>query len=154
MYKIVFLYIFYSGHTSLYLGEVQSIKYGFVPYLRCHLVITVFILIDVGDFQHSETIQKFIDPSGDGYTCIILGLIVSQIRLTYSFVVILELENQFTCKNQNKIRYVLAFTVHSFDQLCQEFEIKDNHLANMAWWLKSAGALNFELLQDQCARLL
>ena len=23
--------------------------------------------------------------------------------------------------------------------------IKDNHLANMAWWLKSADALNFEL---------
>ena len=22
---------------------------------------------------------------------------------------------------------------------------KDNHLANMAWWLKSEGALNFEL---------
>ena len=59
MYKIVFLYIFYSGHTSLYLGEVQSIKYGFVPFLRCHLVITVFILIEVGDFQHSETIQNY-----------------------------------------------------------------------------------------------
>ena len=23
--------------------------------------------------------------------------------------------------------------------------LQDNHLANMAWWLKSAGALNFEL---------
>ena len=23
--------------------------------------------------------------------------------------------------------------------------VKDNHLANMAWWLKSAGALYFEL---------
>ena len=22
------------------------------------------------------------------------------------------------------------------------YEVKDNHLANMAWWLKSAGALN------------
>ena len=42
---------------------------------------------------------KIIDPSGDGYTCIVLGLIVFQIRLEYSFVVTLELENQFTCKN-------------------------------------------------------
>ena len=22
------------------------------------------------------------------------------------------------------------------------YEVKDNHLANMAWWLKSSGALN------------
>ena len=28
--------------------------------------------------------------------------------------------------------------------------IKDIHLANMAWWLKSAGALNFALSQEQC----
>ena len=27
---------------------------------------------------------------------------------------------------------------------------KDIHLANMAWWLKSAGALNFALSQEQC----
>ena len=32
-----------------------------------------------------------------------------------------------------------------FAQNCERFIIKDNHLANMALWLKSAGALNFEL---------
>ena len=28
--------------------------------------------------------------------------------------------------------------------------IKDNVIHNMAWWLKSAGALNFALSQEQC----
>ena len=30
----------------------------------------------------------------------------------------------------------------------QKKNIKDIHLANMAWWLKSAGALNFALSQE------
>ena len=30
----------------------------------------------------------------------------------------------------------------------QVLNIKDIHLANMAWWLKSAGALNFALSQE------
>ena len=28
--------------------------------------------------------------------------------------------------------------------------VKDNGIHNMAWWLKSAGALNFALSQEQC----
>ena len=28
--------------------------------------------------------------------------------------------------------------------------IKDNVIHNMAWWLKSEGALNFALSQEQC----
>ena len=28
--------------------------------------------------------------------------------------------------------------------------LKDNVIHNMAWWLKSAGALNFALSQEQC----
>ena len=32
-------------------------------------------------------------------------------------------------------------TVHAYT-------FKDIHLANMAWWLKSAGALNFALSQE------
>ena len=28
--------------------------------------------------------------------------------------------------------------------------LKDNVINNMAWWLKSAGALNFALPQEQC----
>ena len=30
------------------------------------------------------------------------------------------------------------------------FYLKDNVIHNMAWWLKSAGALNFALSQEQC----
>ena len=29
-------------------------------------------------------------------------------------------------------------------------KVKDNVIHNMAWWLKSAGALNFALSQEQC----
>ena len=29
-------------------------------------------------------------------------------------------------------------------------QVKDNVIHNMAWWLKSAGALNFALSQEQC----
>ena len=31
-----------------------------------------------------------------------------------------------------------------------EKNLKDNVIHNMAWWLKSAGALNFALSQEQC----
>ena len=33
---------------------------------------------------------------------------------------------------------------------CDRASIKDNVIHNMAWWLKSAGALNFALSQEQC----
>ena len=32
----------------------------------------------------------------------------------------------------------------------ESYVVKDNVINNMAWWLKSAGALNFALSQKQC----
>ena len=44
-------------------------------------------------------------------------------------------------------------TVTRFSDLYRSlhaYSIKDNVIHNMAWWLKSAGALNFALSQEQC----
>ena len=43
-----------------------------------------------------------------------------------------------------------AFVQLSFTQFSYHCYFKDNVIHNMAWWLKSAGALNFALSQEQC----
>ena len=34
-------------------------------------------------------------------------------------------------------------SLHLQESILKSGSFKDNHLANMSWWLKSAGALNF-----------
>ena len=50
---------------------------------------------------------------------------------------------------QNTVRYVLYLFCENMHKVWYKI-FKDIHLANMAWWLKSAGALNFALSQEQC----
>ena len=44
---------------------------------------------------------------------------------------------------------VSLIKIQLFNDLKEGF-VKDNVIHNMAWWLKSAGALNFALSQEQC----
>ena len=48
--------------------------------------------------------------------------------------------SDFTCPSE----------IRCFYPSIQHSPLKDNVIHNMAWWLKSAGALNFALSQEQC----
>ena len=51
-----------------------------------------------------------------------------------------------------KFKAPVDFSYHAIllYDIALDIVLKDNVIHNMAWWLKSAGALNFALSQEQC----
>ena len=70
-------------------------------------------------------------------------------KLYYIYLMIIsEIQSEIghcSCEGA-KFKAPADFSHHAI--LLYDIVLKDIHLANMAWWLKSAGALNFALSQE------
>ena len=49
-----------------------------------------------------------------------------------------------------KVQRIATIHYFRYAQGLSKQRVKDNVIYKMAWWLKSAGALNFALSQEQC----
>ena len=101
----------------------------------------------------------------DGMNARVLKECSNEMSLTLALITELELMYQTTGKKKIvllfffslflKMKTIMLLIVdqcRSQASVAQPYQsnIKDNVIHNMAWWLKSAGALNFALSQEQC----